>query len=104
MARRGTELGVEGKNFGEGCVVLVGGVVAKTRRVSGSLLEANTPEGDDGKLVDVVVLNPDGQQAIQTRAFQYDARYRALGEGGPRAGHRPARALTALTRGRRLPP
>ncbi len=73
----GTELGVEGKNFGEGCVVLVGGVVAKTRRVSGSLLEANTPEGDDGKLVDVVVRNPDGQQAIQKRAFQYDARYRA---------------------------
>jgi hypothetical protein len=73
----GTELGIEGKNFAEGAVVLVGGVVAKTKRISGSLLEAKTPEGDDGKLVDVAVKNPDGQQALQKRAFQYDARYRS---------------------------
>ena len=73
----GTELGIEGKNFAEGAVVLVGGVPAKTKRISGSLLEAKTPEGDDGKLVDVAVKNPDGQQAIQKRAFQYDARYRS---------------------------
>ncbi len=73
----GTELSIEGKNFAEGAVVLVGGVAAKTRRISGSVLEANTPSGDDGKLVDVAVKNPDGQQAIQKRAFQYDARYRS---------------------------
>jgi hypothetical protein len=72
----GTDLGVEGKNFAEGVVVLVGGTPLKTRRISGSLLEAKTPEGQDGKLVDVAVKNPDGQQAIQKRAFQYDARYR----------------------------
>ncbi len=72
----GTELGLEGKNFAEGCVVLVGGKPAKTRRVSGSILEAFTPPGDDGQLVDVAVKNPDGQQAVQKRAFQYDARYR----------------------------
>ena len=41
------------------------------------MLEAYTPGGDDGKLVDVAVKNPDGQQAIQKRAFQYDARYRS---------------------------
>jgi len=72
----GTELGLEGKNFAEGCVVLVGGKPAKTRRVSGSILEVFTPPGDDGQLVDVAVKNPDGQQAVQKRAFQYDARYR----------------------------
>lgn len=73
----GTELSIEGKNFAEGAVVLVGGIPTKTRRVSGSVLEAKTPEGDDGKLVDVAVKNPDGQQAVQKRAFQYDARYRS---------------------------
>lgn len=73
----GTELSIEGKNFAEGVVVLVGGVATKTRRISGSVIEAKTPEGDDGKLVDVAVKNPDGQQAIQKRAFQYDARYRS---------------------------
>jgi len=55
----------------------VGGLPAKTKRISGSVLEAYTPGGDDGKLVDVAVKNPDGQQAVQKRAFQYDARYRA---------------------------
>ncbi len=73
----GTELSVEGKNFAEGAQVLVGGLPAKTRRISGSLLEAKTPGGDDGKLVDVAVKNPDGQQGVQKRAFQYDARYRS---------------------------
>ncbi|MBL8743133.1 MAG: IPT/TIG domain-containing protein [Myxococcales bacterium] len=73
----GTELSIEGKNFAEGVVVLVGGLPAKTKRISGSVLEAYTPGGDDGKMVDVTVKNPDGQQAIQKRAFQYDARYRS---------------------------
>ncbi|MFO0551114.1 MAG: IPT/TIG domain-containing protein [Polyangiaceae bacterium] len=72
-----TELSIEGKNFIDGVVVLVNGKPAKTRKISGSVLEAFTPPGDDGKLVDVVVKNPDGQQAIQRRAFQYDARYRS---------------------------
>jgi len=73
----GTELSIEGKNFAEGAVVVVNGIACKTRRISGSVLEAKTPEGDDGKLVDVGVKNPDGQQAVQKRAFQYDARYRS---------------------------
>ncbi len=73
----GTELSIEGKNFAEGVVVLVDGLAAKkVKRISGSVIEAFTPGGDDGKLVDVVVKNPDGQQAVQKRAFQYDARYR----------------------------
>ncbi len=73
----GTELSSEGKNFAEGVVVIIAGVPSKTKRISGSVLEAKTPEGDDGKLVDVEVKNPDGQKAIQKRAFQYDARYRS---------------------------
>lgn len=73
----GTELSVEGKNFADGCQVLVGGVAVKTKKISGSVLEAYTPPGDDGKLVDVAVKNPDGQTATQKRAFQFDARYRA---------------------------
>ncbi len=73
----GTELSIEGKNFAEGCAVLVGGAPVKMRRISGSVLEAYTPGGDDGKLVDIAVKNPDGQTAIQKRAFQYDARYRS---------------------------
>ena len=72
----GTELSVEGKNFADGCSVLVGGAAVKTKKISGSVLEAHTPPGEDGKLVDVAVKNPDGQTAIQKRAFQYDARYR----------------------------
>lgn len=73
-----TELSIEGKNFAEGVAVLVGGFpVKRVKRISGSVLEAFTPGGEDGKLVDVVVKNPDGQQAIQKRAFQYDARYRS---------------------------
>ena len=35
-----------------------------------------TPAGDDGQLVDVIVKNPDGKEAVARRAFQFDARYR----------------------------
>lgn len=73
----GTELTVEGKNFADGCSVLVAGAPVKTKKISGSVLEAYTPEGDDGQLVDVGVKNPDGKSAVQKRAFQFDARYRS---------------------------
>ena len=73
----GTELTVEGKNFAVGVAVTVGKRPAKSvKRISGSILEVKTPEGDDGELADVTVKNPDGKQAVQKRAFQYDARYR----------------------------
>ncbi|MFO0615333.1 MAG: IPT/TIG domain-containing protein [Polyangiaceae bacterium] len=74
----GTELTVEGKNFAEGVAVFFGKVPAmKTRRISGSMIEVKTPGGPDGQLVDVVVKNPDGKEATQRRAFQWDARYRS---------------------------
>jgi hypothetical protein len=73
----GTELTVEGKSFAEGATVTIGKKPAKrVKRVSGSILEVVTPEGDDGQMVDVVVKNPDGREAVHKRAFQYDARYR----------------------------
>ena len=73
----GTELTVEGKNFAVGATVLFGKKPAKSvKRISGSILEVKSPEGDDGQMVDVVVKNPDGKEAVQKRAFQYDARYR----------------------------
>lgn len=72
-----TELTIEGKNFAEGVTVLFGKVpAAKVRRISGSMLEVRTPGGTDGQLVDVVVKNPDGKEATQRRAFQFDARYK----------------------------
>lgn len=73
----GTELTVEGKSFVEGATVLVGKKPAKrVKRISGSILEVITPDGDDGDMVDITVKNPDGREAVQKRAFQYDARYR----------------------------
>lgn len=73
----GTELTVEGKNFAEGVAVFFGKVPAsKVRRISGSMIEVKTPGGTDGQLVDVIVKNPDGKEATQRRAFQWDARYR----------------------------
>lgn len=73
----GTELSIEGKNFADNCTVIVGGKPVKTKKISGSVLEAHTEAGEDGQLVDISVKNPDGQSAVQKRAFQYDARYKA---------------------------
>lgn len=73
----GTELTIEGKNFVRESVVLVGGKPAtKVKLVDAQTLEVKTPPGNDGVMVDVVVKNPDGKEAVAKRAFQYDARYR----------------------------
>jgi hypothetical protein len=72
----GTELSIEGTGFAEGCVVLVDGKPVATRRISGRVLEVETPPGDDQRLVDVAVRNPGMREVVAKRAFQYDARYR----------------------------
>jgi hypothetical protein len=73
----GTELSVGGKNFVADTVVLIGGKPAKWMKVvNATLIEAKTPPGDDGQMVDVVVKNPDGKEAVSKRAFLYDQRYR----------------------------
>lgn len=73
----GTELSIEGKAFTAGCTVLVGGKQApKVKVISQTTIEALTPPGTHGQLVDVVVKNADGKDATARRAFQYDDRYR----------------------------
>lgn len=71
----GTELSVTGDGFVTGSVVLVNGVRAKTVLVDGHTLDAVTPPGAVGALVDVVVENPDGKRAVASRAFAYNELY-----------------------------
>jgi hypothetical protein len=76
-ARGGAEIAIEGQGFVSSSVVLLDGVpAANVRFVSSTVLEVKTPGGEDGKLVDVVVKNPDGQTDLARRAFVYDERYR----------------------------
>lgn len=72
-AAGGTELTVTGQRFAPGAVVLLGGVRAKTRFIDAKTLEATTPPGKAGALVDVAVENPDHKRAVEARAFGYDA-------------------------------
>jgi len=43
--------------------------------VSTTTIDATTPAGEDGRLVDVTVKNPDGQMSVVRRAFVYDRRF-----------------------------
>jgi len=71
-----TEIAVTGKNFVRGAVVLFDGKeIEKVAFVDSSTLELRTPPGTAGKMVDVVVKNPDGKQDLARRAFLYDERY-----------------------------
>ncbi|MCC6527643.1 MAG: IPT/TIG domain-containing protein [Polyangiaceae bacterium] len=72
----GTELTVSGKGFVKESVVLVGGAPAtKVKLVDPGTLEARTPPGKHGQMVDVVVRNPGGKEAVVRRAYAYDSRY-----------------------------
>jgi hypothetical protein len=70
----GTDLHISGKNFVEGTVVLVDGVEVDTKLIDATDLELKTPAGRAGKMVDVIVRNPDGKEAKAARAFKYDDR------------------------------
>jgi len=73
----GTEMTIAGKNFRKDSIVLVDGRQPKTVKfVDAQTLELKTPPGDANKMVDVIVRNPDGKEALQKRAFLYDPRYR----------------------------
>ncbi|MCC6556647.1 MAG: IPT/TIG domain-containing protein [Polyangiaceae bacterium] len=73
----GTELTITGTGFLRETAVLIDGKPVKlVKLVDKSTLEVKTPPGADNKLVDVVVRNPDGKEAVQKRAFMYDPRYR----------------------------
>ena len=72
-----TEISISGKNFLAESTVLVGGKPAtKVKLADPATLEAKTPPGKSGEMVDVVVRNPDGKEAVVKRAFLYDERYR----------------------------
>jgi hypothetical protein len=76
-AAGGAELTIEGKNFLPESKVLIDGRPPRSQKlVDKQTIEVKVPPGDDGKLVDVAVKNPDGKEAIAKRAFTYDARYR----------------------------
>jgi hypothetical protein len=73
----GTELTIAGKNFRKDSIVLVDGKPPKTVKfVDAQTIELKTPPGEPSKMVDVIVRNPDGKEAVQKRAFLYDPRYR----------------------------
>jgi hypothetical protein len=73
----GTELTISGKNFTKESAVLIDGKAPKAvKLVDASTLELKTPPGEAGKMVDVIVRNLDGKEAVQKRAFLYDPRYR----------------------------
>jgi hypothetical protein len=73
----GTELTVSGKNFLKDTVVLVDGKAPRmVKLVDAATIELKAPPGEAGKMVDVIVRNPDGKEAVRKRAFLYDPRYR----------------------------
>jgi hypothetical protein len=72
----GTEITVTGQNLLKETVILVDGKPAKyIKLVDKTTLEGKTPPGEANKMVDVVVRNPDGKEAVQKRAYLYDPRY-----------------------------
>lgn len=73
----GTELTISGKNFLKDTAVLIDGKAPRAvKLVDAQTLELKMPPGEPGRMVDVVVRNPDGKEATQKRAFLYDPRYR----------------------------
>ena len=72
----GSEITVTGQNLLKETVILVDGKPAKyVKLVDKTTLEGKTPPGEANKMVDVVVRNPDGKEAVQKRAYLYDPRY-----------------------------
>lgn len=72
----GSEITVTGQNLLKDTVILLDGKPAKfVKLIDKTTLEAKTPPGEANKMVDVVVRNPDGKEAVQKRAYLYDPRY-----------------------------
>ena len=73
----GTEMTITGKSFLRDTVVLIGGKTPRSVTwVDATTLELKTPPGTANAMVDVVLRNPDGKEAVQKRAFLHDPRYR----------------------------
>jgi hypothetical protein len=72
----GTEVTVTGEGFVKSTLVLIDGEPAEGAVfVSATTIDATAPAGEDGRLVDVTVKNPDGQMSVARRAFVYDRRF-----------------------------
>ena len=73
----GTEVTISGDHFPAGSSVLVDGVPAAAAKVrNASTIEFAAPPGASGRMVDIVVRSPTGQEVLMKRAFLYDPRYR----------------------------
>ncbi len=68
----GTALTVTGAAFVEGCKALLDGVLATTARESETILRVDTPARAQKGLVELRVVNPDGQLAVYEEDFRYD--------------------------------
>ncbi|MGZ5966734.1 MAG: IPT/TIG domain-containing protein [Polyangiales bacterium] len=73
-AAGGWTISVEGKNFAPGCVVIVGGTAAKTKRIDEKNIEASVAAFQASGFADVTVLNPDRQSATARNAIQVSRR------------------------------
>lgn len=69
----GTDVGIKGTGFVEGCSVRFGGVEAKQITfVDSETLIARTPRQQTAGKVNVRVVNPDGEKDTLEKGFQYD--------------------------------
>ncbi len=68
----GTTLMVRGEAFAEGCQVLLDGAAVATAREGDTCLRVETPARATKGLVELRVVNPDGQIAVYEDDFRYD--------------------------------
>ncbi|MEM7231445.1 MAG: CotH kinase family protein, partial [Planctomycetota bacterium] len=68
----GTEVTLNGAGFQEGLEVRFGGVPAQSIEIESSeRVRATTPRGNDGRVVDLLASNTDGQEFLLEDAFTY---------------------------------
>lgn len=76
IATKGGELSILGHGFVKSATVLIDGKPAAGVRVlSATAIDVKVPAGEDGRMVDVTVKNPDGQTTTARRAFVFDRRF-----------------------------
>ena len=68
----GTEVIVRGNYFRDGTVVIIGGIQVEQFNLSPTIIRLKTPPSSPGHK-EIRVVNPDGQETVQQRAFTYNA-------------------------------
>ena len=88
----GTEIAIEGSNFRDGAIVFIGEIqIEQLDSLSSTEIRLKTPPSPSGHK-DIRVVNPDGQQVVQKRAFTYNAPLDITGispNAGPTKGGTP---------------